>query len=198
MCSLVLLAQRWCWLSCPTLFPLPRLHHQPTGVWRPIPSFMWRAAACSFTRQLIPFCFGTFYFFSNFSPVNFPSLHNSSSLDVAVLTVVSFSSPCSLLSLSLSLHHSSGHFAKLCFSTSPLNFVFISTIVFLTGKRLFRHSESFYCNCAWFTPSYLCGNINCSALYNRLAFPPLEVLPSASTFLLSCLTNQLFILFHNK
>lgn len=197
MCSLVLLAQRWCWLSWhSSLYPDSIISLLEFGG-PPLPSCDMLQPVPS-PGSLYPSVLELFISLV-ISPLSISPLSTTPLIWTSpVLTVVSFSSPCSLLSLPLSLHHSSGHFAKLCFSTSPLNFVFISTIVFLTGKRLFRHSESFYCNCAWFTPSYLCENINCSALYNRLAFSPLEVLPSASTFLLFCLSNQLFILFHNK
>lgn len=90
--------------------------------------------------------------------------------------------------MSLSFYHSSGHFTKRCFSARPLNFVFISTIAFLIFMQEVVYALSLLmANCAWLTSSFLCENIGYSALHNRLVFLPLDVIPSASTFLLSCL-----------
>lgn len=95
--------------------------------------------------------------------------------------------------MSLSFYHSSGHFTKR-FSACPLNFVFISTIAFLIFMQEVVYALSLLmANCAWLTSSFLYENIGCSALHNRLVFPPLDIIPSASTFLLSCSPSLPFI-----
>lgn len=149
---------------------------------------------------LTPFCFRTFVSLVISSLSIFFSLSPTPIIWLLrVLTTVSFSSSCSLLAVSLSFYHSSGRFTKLWFLASPLNFVFISTIAFLIFMQEVVYALSLLlANCAWLTSSFLCENIGCSALYNRLVFPPLDIIPSASTFLLSCLPNLPFILIHHS